>query len=84
MVEFLKHIVTFLHRVPDPCDTSKPTCCCDDKGNVGTCLVHNPQQPYGNELTKPRVFMNCKGEAYELIQVINAGETRVVYSTSSS
>jgi hypothetical protein len=67
----------FPARVPDPCDTSKPTCCCDDKGNVGTCLVHNPQQPYGDELTKPRVFMNCKGEAYELIQVINASETRV-------
>jgi hypothetical protein len=67
----------FPARVPDPCDTSKPTCCCDNKGNVGTCLVHNPQQPYGDELTKPRVFMNCKGEAYELIQVINASETRV-------
>ena len=66
----------FPAQVPDPCDTSKPTCCCDDKGNVGTCLVHNPQQPYGCELTKPRVFMNCKGESYELIQVINASETR--------
>lgn len=66
----------FPARVPDPCDTSKPTCCCDDKGNAGVCLVHNPQQPYGNELTKPRVFMNCKGESYELIQVINSSETR--------
>jgi hypothetical protein len=67
----------FPAQVPDSCDTSKPTCCCDDKGNVGTCLVHNPQQPFGNELTKPRVFMNCKGESYELIQVINPSETRV-------
>ncbi len=66
----------FPAAVPDQCDTSKPTCCCDDKGNVGTCLVHNPQQPYGDELTKPRVFMNCKGESYELIQVINSSETR--------
>ena len=66
----------FPAAVPDQCNTSKPTCCCDDKGNVGTCLVHNPQQPYGNELTKPRVFMNCKGESYELIQVINSSETR--------
>lgn len=67
----------FPAQVPDPCDTSQPTCCCDDKGNVGTCLVHNPQKPYGDELVKPRVFMNCKGEAYELIQVINASETRI-------
>ena len=66
----------FPAAVPDQCDTSKPTCCCDDKGNAGVCLVHNPQQPYGNELTKPRVFMNCKGESYELIQVINSSETR--------
>jgi len=67
----------FPAAVPDPCDTSQPTCCCDDKGNVGTCLVHNPKQPFGNELTKPRVFMNCKGESYELIQIINTGETFV-------
>jgi hypothetical protein len=66
----------FPAQVPDPCNTSKPTCCCDDKGNPGTCLVHNPSQPYGDELVKPRVFMNCKGESYELIQVINASETR--------
>lgn len=67
----------FPKDVPDPCDTNKPTCCCDDKGNVGTCLVHNPNQPYGDANIKPRVFMNCKGESYELIQVINASETLV-------
>ena len=60
-----------------PKDVPDPTCCCDDKGNVGTCLVHNPQQPYGDACIKPRVFMNCKNEAYELIQVINPSETRV-------
>ena len=67
----------FPAQVPDPCDTSQPTCCCNDEGTLGTCLVHNPQQPYGDELTKPRVFMNCKNETYELIQVINASETYV-------
>ena len=67
----------FPAQVPDPCDTSQPTCCCNDEGTLGTCLVHNPQQPYGDELTKPRVFMNCKNEAYELIQVVNASETYV-------
>jgi hypothetical protein len=63
-------------NVPDQCNTSQPTCCCDDKGNGGICLVHYPDQPYGDELVKPRVFMNCKGEAYELIQVINSSNIR--------
>tara|TARA_R100001509_G_scaffold164633_1_gene142968 strand:+ start:285 stop:1313 length:1029 start_codon:yes stop_codon:yes gene_type:complete len=66
----------FPAQVPDPCDTSSPTPCCDDKGNLGTCLTHDPNQPYGDALTKPRVFMNCKGESYELIQVINQSNIR--------
>ena len=66
----------FPAQVPDPCDTSEPTPCCDDKGNLGTCLTHDPNQPYGDALTKPRVFMNCKGESYELIQVINQSNIR--------
>ncbi len=67
----------FPAQVPDPCDTSLPTCCCDENGNQGICLVHNPQQPYGDACIKPRVFMNCKNETYELIQVINSSETYV-------
>lgn len=66
----------FPAQVPDPCDTSSPTPCCDNKGNLGTCLTHDPNQPYGDALTKPRVFMNCKGEAYELIQVISQSNIR--------
>ena len=65
----------FPAQVPDPCDTTVPTCCCTNEGVAGTCLVHNPQQPYGDTCVKPRVFMNCKNETYELIQVINASET---------
>jgi len=57
--------------------TPAPTCCCDSEGNQGTCLVHNPQQPYGDTCIRPRVFMNCKGEYYELIQIINSSETRI-------
>lgn len=67
----------FPAQVPDPCDTTEPTCCCDQEGNQGTCLVHNPNQPYGDANVKPRVFMNCKNETYELIQVINSSETYV-------
>jgi hypothetical protein len=67
----------FPAQVPDPCDPNNPTPCCDDKGNLGTCLTNDPNQPYGDANVKPRVFMNCKGESYELIQVINSSETLV-------
>ena len=67
----------FPAQVPDPCDTSEPTPCCDNKGNLGTCLTHDPNQPTGDALIKPRVFMNPQGESYELIQIINPSETRV-------
>lgn len=33
--------------------------------------------PYGDTSIKPRVFVNCKGESYELIQVINPTYTQV-------
>jgi hypothetical protein len=36
----------------------------------------DPLNPYGNTCIAPRVFMNCKGDKYELIQVINPGVTR--------
>ena len=40
--------------------------------------AYNPNAPYGDVCTRPRVFMNCKGDKYELIQVIsNPGITRV-------
>lgn len=52
-----------------------PVCGC---GNCPTCdnqaIVvpgYNPLIPYGDICVKPRVFMNCKGEAWELIQIIN-------------
>lgn len=38
---------------------------------------YDPNNPYGDTCVPPRVFMNCKGEKYELIQVINRGNTRV-------
>jgi len=36
--------------------------------------------PYGDTCIRPRVFMNCKGDKYELIQVINTGQT-LTYNT---
>jgi len=37
---------------------------------------YDPDNPYGNTCVPPRVFMNCKGEKYELIQILNTGATR--------
>jgi len=37
---------------------------------------YDPNNPYGDTCIRPRVFMNCKGESYELIQIVNPSETR--------
>lgn len=50
------------------------TCCFE--GQEGICVTHNPDQPYGDTSQRPRVFLNCKNEAYELIQVVNASTTK--------
>jgi hypothetical protein len=50
--------------------------CCYN-GQEGICITHSLGQPYGDTAIKPRVFLNCKGEAYELIQIINPSTTRV-------
>jgi hypothetical protein len=39
-------------------------------------IAYDPLNPTGNTCIAPRVFMNCKGEKWELIQVINTGATR--------
>lgn len=44
--------------------------------------AYDPNNPYGNTCIAPRVFMNCKGEKYELIQVVNPALTRVYRSLS--
>ena len=37
---------------------------------------YDPNNPYGDTCIRPRVFMNCKGENYELIQIIPNQPTR--------
>ena len=37
--------------------------------------VYNSDQPYGDPCIKPRVYLDCKGNSWELIQVLNT-ETR--------
>jgi len=52
------------------------TCCLN--GKEGICITHNPNAPYGDTNVQPRrVFLNCKNEAYELVQVINPSVTRL-------
>jgi hypothetical protein len=41
---------------------------------------YDPNNPYGDTCIAPRVFMNCKGEQYELIQVVKSGATRTYKS----
>jgi hypothetical protein len=36
----------------------------------------DPNSPYGDTCIRPRVFMNCKGDKYELIQIVKTGATR--------
>jgi hypothetical protein len=58
------------------CGCPKDNTCCLD-GKEGICITHNPEQPYGDSSIVPRrVFLNCKDEAYELIQVVNPSTTR--------
>lgn len=65
----------------NPCNH---TAACPDNTCPATCTPnviptsYDPLAPYGDVCTRPRVFMNCKGDQYELIQVIsNPGTTRV-------
>jgi hypothetical protein len=62
------------------CGCPKDNRCCLD-GKEGICITHNPEAPYGDTNIQPRrVFLNCKNEAYELIQVVNPSVTRIFRS----
>jgi len=57
-------------------------CCCQTAGCLTTNTadpcptpVYDPNQPYGNPCIKPRVFLDCKDNAWELIQIVST-ETR--------
>ncbi len=64
------------------CSSCGITGSCDNCGGTGcpsctttpTCsdLQFNPLVPFGNICNKPRVFMNCKNECFELIQIVHA------------
>ena len=54
----------------DPCATPVSPC----EG-----LVYNPLEPYGDTCNKPRVYMNCKGDCYEVVQIAKSGEMRTYH-----
>ena len=64
----------------NPCNH---TAACPDNTCPATCTPstipteYDPLNPYGNTCIAPRVFMNCKGDKWELIQVINNSTSRV-------
>lgn len=62
-----------------PCNMS--TACINNNACSELPLGYDPNNPFGNTCVQPRVFFNCKNEAYELIQIINTGQTRT-YSTT--
>jgi hypothetical protein len=66
-------------NTPTECGCPVENTCCLN-GQEGICITHNPDQPYGDSSIKPRVFINCKNEAYELIQVVNPSSTRLFRS----
>lgn len=42
--------------------------------------AYDPNNPYGDTCIAPRVFMNCKGDKYELIQVVGTSNYNVFKS----
>ena len=64
----------------NPCNHTAacPTNTCDAECPTPTIPTSfDALNPSGDTCIRPRVFMNCKGEKWELIQVINQGTTRI-------
>jgi len=56
------------------CQQPAPSCGCAVPQIPTACSSesYNPLVPYGDNCTKPRVFLNCKGDCYELVQIVNS------------
>jgi hypothetical protein len=59
-----------------PCGCVSASCPgseCGANCSCESCItpVYNTLVPYGDYCVKPRVFMNCKNECYELVQKVN-------------
>lgn len=62
----------------NPCNQT--VACIDQNTDLTQPIGYDPNNPYGNTCVHPRVFFNCKGEQYELVQIVNANKTRVYTS----
>ena len=52
-------------------------CGCNTPSVPAACSAgpYNPLIPFGDSCIKPRTFMNCKGDSYELVQIVNSTQT---------
>lgn len=78
--------------VCSPISVNCSTCNANPCNNTAACDLNfpivdpiptqfDPLNPYGDTCIKPRVFMNCKGEKWELVQIMNnSGQTHVYTS----
>lgn len=62
---------------PNPCSClpCANTCSCGSTPCQCQVIKYDPANPYGDICVKPRVFMNCKNETFELVQILKT-ETR--------
>lgn len=68
----------------DPCCPPVVNCNqCNPNACTCTCTTEVPacQLPIINSCTKPRIELNCKGNSYELVQIVNPGITRTYKRT---
>jgi hypothetical protein len=61
---------TVLQNAAPSCACACNPCQCPPKNSCSTA-VYNPLEPYGTWYQKPRVFLNCKGDCFELVQILN-------------
>jgi hypothetical protein len=53
---------------PEPCNCPES---CETSESVDISgVTYNPAEPYGNYCNTPRVYLDCKNNGYELIQVV--------------
>jgi len=62
-----------------PCNMS--TACINNNVCADLPLGYDPNNPFGNTCVQPRVFFNCKNEAYELVQIVNSSQIRTYTTT---
>jgi hypothetical protein len=63
------------NTAPCGCSTSATTCGCNQP-TCNRCFTTPLPNSADSYCFKPRIELNCKGEAFELVQVVNPGTTR--------